>query len=248
MELYVVLFVSFTTGAVISIIANELLTATGSPLDTIRSIIQNMWRAAAAGAVFTLIMVFIFKTVRLVSRCLKRLPFRSLQGRTESDQSEKESKDSMKSCETKESMKYEMRPVTLAMAVAAAGAAFAWAWIVTSFDYGVRTGDHRSLFGVHTMPDRIGHIFSHRRYEAGETAREQATGKSNQRKEGHPGSPQDQDTRSRLSRTPATDSRETGSGDGWATPVRNNNGGVNAVLKHRSPWGDMSSTLPTLSS
>ena len=38
----------------------------------------------------------------------------------------------MKSCETKESMKYEMRPVTLAMATAAAGTAFAWAGIVTS--------------------------------------------------------------------------------------------------------------------
>ena len=38
----------------------------------------------------------------------------------------------MKSCETKESMKYEMRPVTLAMASAAAGAAFTWAGIVTS--------------------------------------------------------------------------------------------------------------------
>ena len=42
----------------------------------------------------------------------------------------------MKSCETKESMKYEMRPVTLAMATSAAGAAFAWAGIVTSLTTG----------------------------------------------------------------------------------------------------------------
>ena len=39
----------------------------------------------------------------------------------------------MKSCETKESMKYEMRPVTLAMATAALGTAIVWAGIVTSW-------------------------------------------------------------------------------------------------------------------
>ena len=38
----------------------------------------------------------------------------------------------MKSCETKESMKNQMRPVTLAMATAAFGTALAWAGIVTS--------------------------------------------------------------------------------------------------------------------
>ena len=37
----------------------------------------------------------------------------------------------MKSCETKESMKYEMRPVTLALATAALGTAIVWAGIVT---------------------------------------------------------------------------------------------------------------------
>ena len=85
-ELYVLLFVSFTTGAAISIIVNGLLTATGSPMDTARNILQDMWRAAAAGAVFAVTMAFVLKTVRLVSRCLRRLPFRSRQGRTESDQ------------------------------------------------------------------------------------------------------------------------------------------------------------------
>ena len=86
MKLYVLLFVSFTTGAAISIIIDGLLTATGSPLDTARDIIQDMWRAAAAGAVFAVTMAFVFKTGGLVSRCLKRLPFRSGQGRTGSDQ------------------------------------------------------------------------------------------------------------------------------------------------------------------
>ena len=38
----------------------------------------------------------------------------------------------MEPCETKESMRYQMRLVTLAMATAAAGATLAWAGIVTS--------------------------------------------------------------------------------------------------------------------
>ena len=37
----------------------------------------------------------------------------------------------MKSCETKESMKYEMRPVILAMATAATGTVIVWAGIAT---------------------------------------------------------------------------------------------------------------------
>ena len=75
--LYLLLFVSFTTGAAISIIANEVLTATGSPMDTVRCILQNMWRAAGAGAVFAVTVALVSKTARLVSRCLRRLPFRS---------------------------------------------------------------------------------------------------------------------------------------------------------------------------
>lgn len=62
MHLYLLLFVSFTTGAAISIMVNELLTATGSPLDIVLSILQNMWRAAGAGAVFTVTMAIVFKT------------------------------------------------------------------------------------------------------------------------------------------------------------------------------------------
>ena len=86
MRLYLLLFVSFTTGAAITIIVSELLTATGSPLDTVRDIILNMWRAAGAGAVFAVTMAIVFKTVRLVSRCLRRLPLRSRRRNTESDQ------------------------------------------------------------------------------------------------------------------------------------------------------------------
>ena len=75
--LYVLLFVGFTTGAAITIIVNEALTATGDPLDTARAILQNMCRAAGAGAVFAVTVAFVFKIVRLMSRCLRRLPFRS---------------------------------------------------------------------------------------------------------------------------------------------------------------------------
>ena len=77
MYLYLLLFVSFTTGAAITIIVNEVLTATGSPMDTVRCILQNMWRAAGAGAVFAVIVALVSNTARSVARCLRRLSFRS---------------------------------------------------------------------------------------------------------------------------------------------------------------------------
>ena len=81
MYLYVLLFVSFTTGAATSIIVNEVLTATGSPMDTVRCILQNMWRAAGAGAVFAVTVALISKTARLVARCWRKLPFKPPEGR-----------------------------------------------------------------------------------------------------------------------------------------------------------------------
>ena len=75
--LYLLLFVSFTTGAAISIIVNEVLTATGSPVDTVRCILQELWRAAGAGAVFAVTVALVSKTARLVARCWRKLPFRS---------------------------------------------------------------------------------------------------------------------------------------------------------------------------
>ena len=79
MYVYLLLFVSFTTGAAISIIVNEALTATGSPLDTVGSILQNMWRAVGAGAVFAVTMALVSKTAGSVSRCWRNLPFKPLQ-------------------------------------------------------------------------------------------------------------------------------------------------------------------------
>ena len=75
-HLYFLLFVSFTAGAAISIIVNELLTATGSPVDTVLSILQNMWRAGGAGAVFTVIVAIIFKITKLLGRCWRKLPLK----------------------------------------------------------------------------------------------------------------------------------------------------------------------------
>ena len=81
MYLYVLLFVSFTTGAAISIIVNEILTATGSPVDIVRAILLNMWRAAGAGAVFAVTVALASKTVRSVSRYWRKLPFNPREGR-----------------------------------------------------------------------------------------------------------------------------------------------------------------------
>ena len=79
MYVYVLLFVSFTTGAAISIIVNEALTATGSPLDTVGSILRNMWRAVGAGAVFAVTMAIVSKTAGSVSCCWRKLRFKPLQ-------------------------------------------------------------------------------------------------------------------------------------------------------------------------
>ena len=84
MYLYALLFVSFTTGAAISIIVNELLTATGSPVDIVRAILLNLWRAAGAGAVFVVTVALVLKTVRSVSRCWRKLPFNPREGRPRS--------------------------------------------------------------------------------------------------------------------------------------------------------------------
>ena len=75
MYLYALLFASFTTGAAISIVVNEILTATGSPADIVRAILLDMWRAAAAGAVFAVTVAIVLKTVGAVSRYRRRLPF-----------------------------------------------------------------------------------------------------------------------------------------------------------------------------
>ena len=74
---YIFLFVLFTTTGVIVMVLHEVITATGSPLDTLRSIILNMGHVAGTGIAFTMAVALVSKTVRFVSRRLRQLPFKS---------------------------------------------------------------------------------------------------------------------------------------------------------------------------
>ena len=58
-------------------VLHEVITATGSPLDTLRSVILNMGHVAGVGIAFTMAVALVSKTVRSVSRRLRQLPFKS---------------------------------------------------------------------------------------------------------------------------------------------------------------------------
>ena len=74
---YIRLFVLFTTTGVITMIVYQVIAPTGSPLDTIRYIILNVGDIARMGIIYTIAVALVSKTVRSVSRRLRRLPFRS---------------------------------------------------------------------------------------------------------------------------------------------------------------------------
>ena len=74
---YICLFVPFTTTGVIVMVLYHVINPVGSPLDTIGSIILNMWRAVGTGIALTVTVILIPKTVRFVSRSLRQLPFKS---------------------------------------------------------------------------------------------------------------------------------------------------------------------------
>ena len=76
-ERYICLFVPFTTTGVIVMVLYHVINPVGSPLDTIGSIILNMWRAVGTGIALTVTVILIPKTVRFVSRSLRQLPFKS---------------------------------------------------------------------------------------------------------------------------------------------------------------------------
>ena len=109
----------------------------------------------------------------------------------------------MKSCETKESMKYEMRPVIRAMATAALGTAIVWAGIVT------RLATEHELATTILFSASIPCLVASAVFSAiaavrlGKPPESRPTGKTSEGDERHPGSPQDPDVGSRLSRTPA---------------------------------------------
>ena len=73
---YAFLFIIFTEAGAIMVVLHEALTAAGSPLETIHSIILNMWRAAEVGLALTVTVVLVSKTISFVSRCWRKLPFK----------------------------------------------------------------------------------------------------------------------------------------------------------------------------
>ena len=96
----------------------------------------------------------------------------------------------MEPCETKESMRHQMRPVTLAMATAAFGTALAWAGIVTSLITGHELAT--AILFAAAIPCLIASaIFSAIAAVRLRQPSESTGGNSNQRDEGDPRSPQD---------------------------------------------------------
>ena len=73
MEAYAVLFIA---GNVIWVVY-EVIRATGSPADTIHSIVTNLWQASAAALFFTLSVAGISKGLRLAARRLRQWLFKS---------------------------------------------------------------------------------------------------------------------------------------------------------------------------
>ena len=78
---YIRLFVLFTTTGVIAMIVYQVIAPIGSPLDTIRHIILNVGDIAGMGIIYTIAVALVSKTVRSVARRLRRLPFRSREGK-----------------------------------------------------------------------------------------------------------------------------------------------------------------------
>ena len=78
---YIRLFVLFTTTGVIAMIVHQVIAPIGSPLDTIRYIILNVGDIAGMGIIYTIAVALVSKTARSVYRRLRRLPFRSREGK-----------------------------------------------------------------------------------------------------------------------------------------------------------------------
>ena len=74
---YIFHFVVFTTAGVITMVLIHVINPVGSPLDTIRSILVNVGHISGMGIAYAVALALVSKTVRSVSRRLRRLPFRS---------------------------------------------------------------------------------------------------------------------------------------------------------------------------
>ena len=77
MEAYAVLFIVLLIAGNVIWVVYEVLRATGSPVDTIHSIVTNLWQASAAALFITLTVAGISKGVRLAARRLRQWLFKS---------------------------------------------------------------------------------------------------------------------------------------------------------------------------
>ena len=78
---YIFHFVLFTTAGVITMIVHQVIAPIGSPLDTIRYIVLNVGHISGMGIAYTIALALVSKTVGSVYRRLRRLPFRSREGK-----------------------------------------------------------------------------------------------------------------------------------------------------------------------
>ena len=77
MEAYAVLFIALLIAGNVIWVVYEVIRATGSPADTIHSIVTNLWQASAAALFFTLSVAGISKGLRLAARGLRQWLFKS---------------------------------------------------------------------------------------------------------------------------------------------------------------------------
>ena len=77
MEAYAVLFIVLLIAGNVIWVVYEVIRATGSPADTIHSIVTNLWQASAAALFFTLSAAGISKGLRLAARRLRQWLFKS---------------------------------------------------------------------------------------------------------------------------------------------------------------------------
>ena len=77
MEAYAVLFIVLLIAGNVIWVVYEVIRSTGSPVDTLHSIITNLWQASAAALFITLTAAGISKGLRLAARGLRQWLFKS---------------------------------------------------------------------------------------------------------------------------------------------------------------------------
>ena len=77
MEAYAVLFIVLLIAGNVIWVVYEVIRSTGSPVDTIHSIVTNLWQASAAALFITVTAAGISKGLRLAARRLRQWLFKS---------------------------------------------------------------------------------------------------------------------------------------------------------------------------